>query len=93
MPDAGHGRGYFSNESIERVRTTVDIVSVVGRYVGLKRSGRNMKGLCPFHREKTPSFFVSQERQMYHCFGCGAGGDAFSFLMNYLGFTFREAVE
>ncbi len=93
MPDAGHGRGYFSNESIERVRTTVDIVTVVGRYVGLKRSGRNMKGLCPFHREKTPSFFVSQERQMYHCFGCGAGGDAFSFLMNYLGFTFREAVE
>lgn len=93
MPGAGHGRGYFANESIERVRTAVDIVSVVGRYVNLKRSGRNMKGLCPFHREKTPSFFVSQERQMYHCFGCGAGGDAFSFLMNYLGFTFREAVE
>lgn len=93
MSGADHGRGYFSNESIERVRTTVDIVSVVGRYVSLKRSGRNMKGLCPFHREKTPSFFVSQERQMYHCFGCGAGGDAFSFLMNYLGFTFREAVE
>ena len=87
------GRGYFSNESIERVRANVDIVSVVGRYVSLKRSGRNMKGICPFHREKTPSFFVSQERQMYHCFGCGAGGDAFSFLMNYLGFTFREAVE
>jgi DNA primase len=93
MSSAGSARGYFSNESIERVRTTVDIVSVVGRYVNLKRSGRNMKGLCPFHREKTPSFFVSQERQMYHCFGCGAGGDAFSFLMNYLGFTFREAVE
>ncbi len=88
-----NGRGYFSNESIERVRTTIDIVSVVGRYVSLKRSGRNMKGLCPFHREKTPSFFVSQERQMYHCFGCGAGGDVFSFLMNYLGFSFSEAVE
>lgn len=93
MSGKGHGRGYFSNESIERVRTTVDIVLVVGRYVSLKRSGRNMKGLCPFHREKTPSFFVSQERQTYHCFGCGAGGDAFSFLINYLGFTFREAVE
>jgi len=85
--------GYFSNESVERVRTSSDIVSVIGRYVSLKRSGRSIKGLCPFHREKTPSFFVSPERQMYHCFGCGAGGDIFSFLMNYLSFSFTEAVE
>ncbi|MCD4702623.1 MAG: DNA primase [Candidatus Aegiribacteria sp.] len=85
--------GYFSNESVERVRTSSDIVTVIGRYVSLKRSGRSIKGLCPFHREKTPSFFVSPERQMYHCFGCGAGGDVFSFLMNYLSFSFTEAVE
>lgn len=87
------GKGYYSNESIERVRIATDIVLVVGRYVNLKRSGRSMKGLCPFHREKTPSFFVSSERQTYHCFGCGVGGDAFSFLMNYLSYSFREAVE
>ncbi len=85
--------GYFSNESVERVRTSSDIVTVIGRYVSLKRSGRSIKGLCPFHREKTPSFFVSPDRQMYHCFGCGAGGDIFSFLMNYLSFSFTEAVE
>lgn len=85
--------GYFSNESVERVRTATDIVAVIGRYVSLKRSGRSIKGLCPFHKEKTPSFFVSPDRQMYHCFGCGAGGDAFSFLMNYLSFSFTEAVE
>ncbi len=85
--------GYFSNESVERVRASTDIVSIIGRYVNLKRSGRSIKGLCPFHKEKTPSFFVSPERQMYHCFGCGAGGDVFSFLMNYLSFSFTEAVE
>jgi len=85
--------GYFSNESVERVRTSSDIVAVIGRYVTLKRSGRSIKGLCPFHTEKTPSFFVNPERQMYHCFGCGAGGDIFSFLMNYLSFSFTEAVE
>ncbi|RKZ08472.1 DNA primase, partial [Candidatus Fermentibacteria bacterium] len=61
--------GYFSNESVERVRSSSDIVTVIGRYVSLKRSGRSIKGLCPFHREKTPSFFVSPDRQMYHCFG------------------------
>ncbi|MCK4807509.1 MAG: DNA primase, partial [Candidatus Aegiribacteria sp.] len=85
--------GYFSNESVERVRASTDIAAVIGRYVSLKKSGRSIKGLCPFHREKTPSFFVTPERQMYHCFGCGAGGDVFSFLMNYLNFSFTEAVE
>lgn len=88
-----NGGGYFSNESVERVRSSTDITAVIGRYVNLKRSGRSIKGLCPFHKEKTPSFFVSTDRQMYHCFGCGAGGDVFSFLMNYLSFTFTEAVE
>lgn len=85
--------GYYSDGSIEKVRSATDIVSVIGRYVNLKRAGRSIKGLCPFHKEKTPSFFVSPERQMYHCFGCGAGGDVFSFLMNYLSFSFTEAVE
>ena len=85
--------GYFSNRSIERVREATDIVAVIGRYISLKRSGSSMKGLCPFHKEKTPSFFVSPHRQMYHCFGCGAGGDVFSFLMNYLSYSFSEAVE
>lgn len=86
-------KGSFSSESIERVRNSSDISAVVGRHVALKRSGRSMKGLCPFHKEKTPSFFVSGERQSYHCFGCGAGGDVFSFLMEYLGMSFRDAVE
>ncbi len=87
------GGGYYSDRSIERVRASTDIATVIGRYVNLKRSGSSIKGLCPFHKEKTPSFFVSPERQMYHCFGCGAGGDVFSFLMNYLSFSFSEAVE
>ncbi|OPL18706.1 MAG: hypothetical protein AVO35_05085 [Candidatus Aegiribacteria sp. MLS_C] len=85
--------GCYSERSIERVRAATDIVSVIGRYVILRRAGRSIKGLCPFHKEKTPSFFVSPDRQMYHCFGCGAGGDVFSFLMNYLNFSFTEAVE
>ena len=85
--------GYYSDRSIERVRSATDIGAVIGRYVTLKKAGRSIKGLCPFHKEKTPSFFVSPERQMYHCFGCGAGGDVFSFLMNYLSFSFTEAVE
>ncbi len=83
----------FSGADIERVRSSVDISSVVGRFVQLKKSGRSWKGLCPFHKEKTPSFFVSPERQTYHCFGCGAGGDIFSFLMNYLSLSFPEVIE
>jgi DNA primase len=83
----------FGAGAVERVREAADIASVVGRYVNLSRSGRSLRGLCPFHREKTPSFFVSPERQTYHCFGCGAGGDVFSFLMNYLGLSFHDAIE
>ncbi len=77
----------------ERVKEAVDIVSVVGRFVHLTRSGRNMKGLCPFHKEKTPSFMVSPDRQTFHCFGCGAGGDVFTFMMNFFGMSFRDALE
>ena len=85
--------GFYGSHEIERVREAVDIHTVVGRFVELKRTGRNYKGLCPFHTEKTPSFFVSPEKQTYHCFGCGVGGDIYSFLMKYLGLSFRDALE
>ncbi len=67
--------------------------SLVGERIPLKKSGRNLKGLCPFHNEKTPSFMVSDEKQIFHCFGCGVGGDAFSFVMKYEGLAFAEAVK
>ena len=73
--------GRIPEETIQAVRDRVDIVDVVGRHVGLKKAGRTWKGLCPFHQEKTPSFVVSPERGTYHCFGCGEGGNVFSFLM------------
>ena len=80
-------------DDVEAVRAAVDIVDVIGRYVGLKHAGRDYKGLCPFHSEKTPSLHVSPDKQVYHCFGCGAGGDVFTFLMRYLGLSFPEALE
>ncbi|MDN4074793.1 DNA primase [Fictibacillus terranigra] len=81
------------DELIEKVRTSQDIVELVSDYVTLKKQGRNYFGLCPFHGEKSPSFSVSPDKQIYHCFGCGAGGNAFSFLMNIEGFSFLEAVK
>ncbi len=80
-------------ELIHRVRTSVDLVEIVGEYVQLKKSGRSLVGLCPFHSEKTPSFHVSPERQFYHCFSCKAGGDVFSFLMQIEQLTFPEALQ
>lgn len=80
------------DDVVERVREATDIVQLVGQYVNLKRAGRSFKGLCPFHTEKTPSFMVNPERQMYHCFGCHKGGDAFSFLMEHDGVSFPEAL-
>jgi DNA primase len=77
---------------IERVRTATDVVSLVSQYVPLKPSGASFKGLCPFHSEKTPSFHVNPERQIFHCFGCHEGGDAFKFLMLYEKLSFTEAV-
>lgn len=77
----------------ERVRDATDIVAVISQYVALKAAGRNLKGLCPFHGEKTPSFFVNPERQTFKCFGCGAGGDVFEFLMRREGWTFPEALK
>jgi len=76
---------------IDEINAAADIVQVISRYVALRRAGKNLKGLCPFHQEKTPSFMVSPEKQIYHCFGCGSGGNAFSFLMNQEGLTFPEA--
>ncbi|SFA38218.1 DNA primase [Parageobacillus thermantarcticus] len=86
--------GYrIPEETIETIRRTVDIVDVIGDYVQLKKQGRNYFGLCPFHGEKTPSFSVSPEKQIFHCFGCGAGGNVFSFLMDIEGISFLEAVK
>ena len=77
---------------IERLKSRIDIVDVLSGYITLKRAGRNYMALCPFHNEKTPSFMVSPEKQMFHCFGCGAGGDALGFVMKYESMGFSEAV-
>jgi DNA primase len=79
-------------DDIERVRSATDIVSVVSRYVQLKRAGRNLKACCPFHDEKTPSFNVSPDKQIFKCFGCGAGGSVFDFVMRTDKLTFVEAL-
>ncbi|MGQ9474907.1 MAG: DNA primase [Actinomycetota bacterium] len=85
--------GRIRDEDIERLREQVDIVEVISEYVQLKKAGRLFKGLCPFHDEKTPSFMVDPAKQLYHCFGCGEGGDVFTFLRRREGLEFREAVE
>ncbi len=84
---------YYSDELIEEVRSANDIVNVISGYVRLKRKGSSYVGLCPFHNEKTGSFSVSPSKQMYHCFGCGAAGTVFTFLMQYENYTFPEAME
>lgn len=83
----------MGDEMVERVKTAVDIVEIVGDSVRLTKKGRNFSGLCPFHEEKTPSFVVSPERQAWHCFGCGKGGDVLSFVMEREGLSFPEALE
>lgn len=83
---------YYSEDVVEEVRQRSDIVDVISSYVNLKKSGSNFFGLCPFHNEKSPSFSVSASKQMYYCFGCGAGGNVFTFLMEYENLTFREAL-
>lgn len=84
---------YYSEEIIEEVKAANDIVDVVSNYVSLKRKGNNYFGLCPFHREKTPSFCVTAEKQIYHCFGCGKGGNVIRFVMNVENISFKEALE
>src|SRR5712692_7849064 len=85
--------GKIPDETLQAIRERVSIVEVVSGYVTLKKAGRNHLGLCPFHAEKTPSFTVSEERGMFHCFGCGAGGNVFGFLMSLESLTFPEVVE
>lgn len=81
----------IAEETLNEIRQATDIVDIISEYVQLKKQGRNYIGLCPFHHENTPSFSVSTDKQLYHCFGCGAGGNAFSFLMEIEGLTFQEA--
>lgn len=83
----------YSDEIIEEVRQNNDIVDIISQYVHLTRKGRNYFGLCPFHNEKSPSFSVSPDRQIFHCFGCGVGGNVYTFLMKIEGITFKEALE
>jgi len=78
-------------DTIEAIRAATDIVDLVAASVPLKKRGKNYVGRCPFHQEKTPSFTVSQEKQMYYCFGCGAGGNVFTFLMEIEKVSFVEA--
>jgi len=80
-------------ELVDRVRSAADIVRTVGEYLHLRKAGRRYVGLCPFHAEKTPSFSVDEQKQLFHCFGCGAGGDVFKFLMLHEKLEFREALE
>ncbi|MDD5217969.1 MAG: DNA primase [Candidatus Omnitrophica bacterium] len=82
----------YEERIVEEVQAANDILEVISQYVPTKRAGRNFKGLCPFHQEKTPSFMVNPEKQIFHCFGCGLGGDVFSFLMRYENMSFPEAV-
>ena len=84
---------YYSEDLIEEVRSRNDIVDVISGYVRLQKKGSSYFGLCPFHNEKTPSFSVSPGKQMYYCFGCGAGGNVLTFVMQYENFTFQEAMQ
>ena len=86
------GQGLISDDVINQIRDRVDIAEIVGQHVALTRAGQNLKGLCPFHQEKSPSFTVSSSRQIFHCFGCGAGGNVYTFLMKLTGGAFPEIV-
>ena len=84
--------GSVPEEVIDRIRERADIVEIISEYLPLKKVGKNYKALCPFHQERTPSFMVSPEKQLFHCFGCGVGGNVFSFLMKWEKITFPEAI-
>lgn len=84
---------YYPDDTVEEVRIRSDIVDIIGSYIRLKKTGSNHMGLCPFHNEKTPSFSVSQSKQMYHCFGCGVGGNVYTFIMEYENYSFVEALK
>ena len=84
---------FYSDEVIEEVKAANNIVDVVSSYVNLKRKGNTYFGPCPFHREKTPSFAVTADKQIYHCFGCGEGGNVIRFIMRVENIGFKEAIE
>src|SRR5258708_4615685 len=84
--------GLFSTSTLEQIRAANDVVDVIGSYFPLKRAGANFVALCPFHKEKSPSFNVNPHRQIFHCFGCHKGGDVFSFVMEYESVDFPEAL-
>ncbi|MDX8405079.1 MAG: DNA primase [Mariprofundus sp.] len=84
---------HFPPSFLDEVLARTDIIEIIGRHVELKKSGANLMGLCPFHHEKSPSFSVSADKQLYYCFGCGQGGGAFQFLIEHDGYSFPEAVE
>ena len=83
----------YSDELLEEIRSRNDIIDVISQYVTLKRSGRNYFGLCPFHNEKSPSFSVSPDKQIFHCFGCGVGGNVFHFIQKIENISFVESVQ
>lgn len=83
----------YSDELIDQIRNSNDIVDVISQYVVLKRSGRNFFGLCPFHKEKSPSFSVSPDKQIFHCFGCGVGGNVIHFVSKIENLDFRQTLE
>lgn len=83
----------YSDEVIDEIRNSNDIVDVISQYVVLKRSGRNFFGLCPFHKEKSPSFSVSPDKQIFHCFGCGVGGNVIHFVSKIENLDFRQTLE
>ena len=89
----GQRRKDEMSDDVQEIKSRLDIAEVIGDYLPLKRKGNLLWGLCPFHGEKTPSFSVSRERQTFHCFGCGKGGDVFAFVMEQEGLSFREALK
>ncbi|MGD9231740.1 MAG: CHC2 zinc finger domain-containing protein, partial [Desulfobacterales bacterium] len=84
---------YIPEDKVSEIKNTADIVEVISEVVVLKKTGKNYVGLCPFHSEKTPSFTVSPEKQIFYCFGCAAGGNVFSFLMKHDGMSFPDAAK
>ena len=83
---------YIIEDTINQIKDQVNIVDIIGEYVPLKKSGQSYKALCPFHTEKTPSFVVNPQKAIFHCFGCGVGGNVFNFLMKFKGIGFPDAV-
>ena len=85
--------GFIDTATLEQIRAASDVVDVIGSYLPLKRAGANFVTLCPFHKEKSPSFNVNPHRQIFHCFGCHKGGDVFTFVKEYENISFVEAVK